>query len=155
MIASAYIVQAGFSLFIHAGEHVKGMNRIKVEYGFWIAAVAFFGVVAGNNKQVLQIMPVPAKEQRLHLVSVFVLAGKMDNYLGAHGQNFRTKSLWRESGLASGIFCNAEGLKTPVCSNIFRQIDDPVDFLCPASPSWDEFKCQGKFIRVFERTAQF
>jgi hypothetical protein len=55
--------------------------------------------------------------------------------------------------VTAGIFCNAEGLKASVGSNIFGKVDDSADFLGSASPARNKFKCQGKFGRILEGAA--
>ena len=63
MFAGGVLILMKLPFFVHAGEHIEDMDRIEVEHRLGKATVALLGIIAGNDKQVMQIMSVPAEKQ--------------------------------------------------------------------------------------------
>ncbi len=96
----------------------------------------------------MQTGSIPAEEQTLHLVTVFILAGKMTYNRQPHGLNLYPQNLRREGGMAAGVFSYTHRPQPPVSRCLPGQLQNTILAMTVTGPVRYQLKGQSELSRI-------
>ncbi len=144
-------VQAGSGFpLVEMAEEIDDMDGVEVENRFRVAAKPLLGIVAGNDQQVVETNAVPAIQKAFHLVTVFILAGKVADDIQTHFKNFLADDIRRQGGVAAGIISDGDGGDATVSRHASGQVKGLGVEGGAAAAAWHKLKGEGEFSRVSE-----
>ena len=114
------------------------LDRIDVVDRLGLALEPVQGVVAGHGKQVMDAEPVKGIEDRFNLVSVLILAGKMDNGVDPEAADFGANYVRGQGRMAAGIVGDREGIDEPSPGSVLGKAQDLVLPLSTGAPAGDK-----------------
>ena len=137
-----------FQPLIHPLDQLDGLHRVEVEDRFGPSLKTGHGIIPAHDQEVPHSRPIEGVEFAFELVSVLVLAGKMDKGFYPQPQDLLAQIIGEDGRVSPGIVRDRQGMNLLPLRRLLGGGQGLLLVLLPRPPSRDEFPCDRQGRRI-------